>query len=62
MPTRGSNASREEGLAARQKLLTDRAELEQRRLDHMEEQLREQLPQMDQTVAFNQSQVSFFGR
>lgn len=58
----GSIASRKEGLAARQKLLTDRAELEQRRLNRMEEQLRKQFTQMDQTVAFNQSQFSFFGR
>lgn len=57
----GSIASRKEGLSARQKLLTDRAELEQRRLDRMEEQLRKQFTQMDQTVAFNQSLFGFFG-
>jgi flagellar hook-associated protein 2 len=62
LASNGSIASRKEGLAARQKLLTDRAELEQRRLDRMEEQLRKQFTQMDQTVAFNQSQFSFFGR
>lgn len=57
----GAITARKEGLDARQRLLTDRAELEQRRLDRMEEQLRKQFTQMDQIVANNQSLFNFFG-
>jgi flagellar hook-associated protein 2 len=58
----GSITARKEGLAARQRALTDRVALEQKRLDRMEETLRKQFTQMDQTVSQNQAQMNFFGR
>jgi flagellar hook-associated protein 2 len=58
----GAITTRREGLTARQRLLTDRQALEQRRLDRMEETLRKQFTQMDQIVSLNQSQMSFLGR
>jgi flagellar hook-associated protein 2 len=58
----GAITTRREGLTARQRLLTDRQALEQRRLDRMEETLRKQFTQMDQVVSLNQSQMSFLGR
>jgi flagellar hook-associated protein 2 len=58
----GSITTRKEGLAARQRSLTDRIALEQKRLDRMQDTLRKQFTQMDQTVSQNQSQMNFFGR
>jgi flagellar hook-associated protein 2 len=52
--------TRKDGLAARQKALTDRVDNEQRRLDRMEEMLRKQFTQMDSTVAANKAQGGLF--
>jgi flagellar hook-associated protein 2 len=57
----GTLASRKDGLAARQKSLTDRVAIEQKRLDRMEETLRKQFTQMDQVVSANQAQMKFLG-
>jgi flagellar hook-associated protein 2 len=62
LSAKGSIQSRQDGLSARQKFLTDRAELEQKRLDRMEEQLRKQFTQMDGVVAANNQQLSFLQR
>ena len=56
LSAKGTLQARKDGLAARQKLLTDRADLEQRRLDRMEEALRKQFTQMDQEVAAAKAQ------
>ncbi|MEY2936628.1 MAG: hypothetical protein RL033_7377 [Pseudomonadota bacterium] len=58
----GAISAKKDGLAARQKLLTDRLDLEQKRLDRMEEQLRKQFTQMDGTVAANNAQLNFLQR
>ncbi len=55
----GAITTRKEGLATRQRQLTDRADLEQKRLDRMEETLRKQFTQMDGIVASNQAQFNF---
>jgi flagellar hook-associated protein 2 len=57
----GTLASRKDGLGARQKSLTDRIAIEQKRLDRMEETLRKQFTQMDQVVSANQAQMRFLG-
>jgi flagellar hook-associated protein 2 len=51
LSAKGSVQARKDGLAARQKSLTDRAAIEQKRLDRMEEILRKQFTQMDGEVA-----------
>ena len=53
---KGSVQARKDGLAARQKALTDRADVEQKRLDRLEETLRKQFTQMDQEVAAARAQ------
>lgn len=58
----GLIATRKDGLSAKQRLLADRVELEQRRLDRMEAQLRKQFTEMDGTVAANQAQLNFLQR
>ncbi|MEO8183538.1 MAG: flagellar filament capping protein FliD [Deltaproteobacteria bacterium] len=59
---KGAISARKDGLSARQKSLDDRVELEQKRLDRMEAQLRKQFSQMDGVVAANNAQLSFFQR
>jgi flagellar hook-associated protein 2 len=59
---KGAISARKDGLAARQKLLTDRVSLEQARLDRMETQLRKQFTQMDGAVATNNAQLNFLQR
>jgi flagellar hook-associated protein 2 len=59
LASNGTIASRKDGLTSRQKLLTDRTELEQRRLDRMEESLRKQFTEMDSTVASIRAQGNF---
>jgi flagellar hook-associated protein 2 len=56
LSAKGSLQARKDGLTARQKLLTDRADAEQRRLDRMEEALRKQFTQMDQAVSAAKAQ------
>lgn len=58
----GTIQARKDGLDARQRLLGNRLDAEQQRLDRMEDQLRRQFTQMDQVVAGNQSQLSFLQR
>jgi flagellar hook-associated protein 2 len=58
---KGSVQARKDGLAARQKSLTDRADVEQKRLDRMEEALRKQFTQMDQEVAAARAQGNSLG-
>jgi flagellar hook-associated protein 2 len=58
---KGSVQARKDGLAARQKSLTDRASVEQKRLDRMEETLRKQFTQMDQEVASAKAQGNNLG-
>lgn len=58
----GTIRARQDGLSARQKFLTDRAEQEQKRLDRMEEQLRKQFTLMDGIVASNNAQLNFLNR
>jgi flagellar hook-associated protein 2 len=60
LSSKGLVQTRKDGLAARQKALTDRADNEQRRLDRMEEMLRKQFTQMDSTVAANRAQGGLF--
>lgn len=55
----GTIQGRKDGLDAKQRLLRDRVDIEQSRLDRMEQQLRKQFTQMDQVVAANQAQMSF---
>jgi flagellar hook-associated protein 2 len=55
----GSLQARKDGLAARQKQLTDRADIEQTRLDRMEETLRKQFTAMDQAVASSKNSAGF---
>jgi flagellar hook-associated protein 2 len=55
----GSLQARKDGLASRQKQLTDRAAIEQTRLDRMEETLRKQFTAMDQAVAASKNQAGF---
>lgn len=57
----GTLAARKDGLDARQRSLTDRVGIEQKRLDRMEETLRKQFTQMDQVVSANQAQMKFLG-
>jgi flagellar hook-associated protein 2 len=59
LSTKGLVQTRKDGLAARQKQLTDRADAEQRRLDRMEETLRRQFTEMDSTVAATRAQGNF---
>jgi flagellar hook-associated protein 2 len=59
LSSKGLVQTRKDGLGARQKLLTDRADLEQKRLDRMEEMLRKQFTEMDSTVAANKAQANF---
>ena len=59
---KGAISAKKDGLAARQKLLTDRVDLEQKRLDRMEAQLRKQFTQMDGAVASNNAQLNFLQR
>jgi flagellar hook-associated protein 2 len=58
---KGTLQARQDGLAARQKQLTDRADIEQKRLDRMEEMMRKQFTQMDQLVSSSQAQMKFLG-
>jgi flagellar hook-associated protein 2 len=60
LSSKGLVQTRKDGLAARQKALTDRVDNEQRRLDRMEEMLRKQFTQMDSTVAANKAQGGLF--
>jgi flagellar hook-associated protein 2 len=53
--------SRKDGLSSRQRLLTDRVDIEQARLDRMEEMLRKQFTEMDSVVAAAKAQSSFLG-
>jgi flagellar hook-associated protein 2 len=53
--------SRKDGLSSRQRLLTDRVDIEQARLDRMEEMLRKQFTEMDSVVASTKAQSSFLG-
>jgi flagellar hook-associated protein 2 len=62
LSSNGAISAKKDGLAARQKLLTDRVDLEQKRLDRMETQLRKQFTQMDGTVAANNAQLNFLQR
>jgi flagellar hook-associated protein 2 len=55
----GTLQARKDGLAARQKQLTDRADIEQKRLDRMEETLRKQFTQMDQEVSKSKASAGF---
>lgn len=59
---KGAISARQDGLAARQRSLDSRVELEQKRLDRLEEQLRKQFTQMDGTVAANNAQLNFLQR
>ncbi len=58
----GTIQNRKDGLSAKQRLLASRVELEQKRLDRMEEMLRKQFTEMDSTVAANQAQINFLQR
>lgn len=58
----GTIQNRKDGLSAKQRLLADRVDAEQKRLDRMEEMLRKQFTQMDGTVAANQAQLNFLQR
>jgi flagellar hook-associated protein 2 len=60
LSAKGLIQARKDGLSARQKLLTSRADLEQTRLDRMEEMLRRQFTEMDSTVAANKAQGGLF--
>jgi flagellar hook-associated protein 2 len=51
--------SRKDGLNIRQKSLTDRVGIEQKRLDRMEEMLRKQFTQMDSDVAASRALAGF---
>ena len=62
LSAKGTIQARQDGLSARQRFLTDRAEQEQKRLDRMEEQLRKQFTQMDGVVASNRAQLNFLNR
>jgi flagellar capping protein FliD len=57
----GTLSARKDGLDARQRSLTDRMDIEQKRLDRLEESLRKQFTQMDQIVSANQAQMKFLG-
>jgi len=56
---KGVITTRQDALNARQKDLTNRADIEQKRLDQMEEQLRTQFTQMDQLVSASNAQMNF---
>lgn len=58
---KGIIEARKEGLNTRQRSLTDRVDVEQKRLDRMEEMLRKQFNQMDTFVAQTKAQTSFLG-
>jgi flagellar capping protein FliD len=62
LSSKGAIQARKDGLAARQKLLRDRIDLEETRLERMENQLRKQFTQMDGTVAANNAQLTFLQR
>jgi flagellar hook-associated protein 2 len=62
LSSKGAIQARKDGLAARQKLLNDRVDLEEARLERMESQLRKQFTQMDGTVAANNAQLTFLQR
>jgi flagellar hook-associated protein 2 len=59
LSAKGLVQTRKDGLGARQKQLTDRADIEQKRLDRMEEMLRKQFTEMDSTVAATKAQANF---
>jgi flagellar hook-associated protein 2 len=59
LSAKGTITTKKDGLSARQKALTDRADVEQRRLDRMEEALRKQFTEMDSLVAATRNQGNF---
>jgi flagellar hook-associated protein 2 len=59
--SKGVIQARKDGLSSRQRSLTDRLDVEQRRLDRMEEMLRKQFTEMDSTVAAAKAQGGFLG-
>jgi flagellar hook-associated protein 2 len=59
--SKGVIQARKDGLSARQRSLTDRLDVEQKRLDRMEEMLRKQFTEMDSTVAAAKAQGGFLG-
>jgi flagellar hook-associated protein 2 len=59
--SKGVIQARKDGLSSRQRSLTDRLEVEQKRLDRMEEMLRKQFTEMDSTVAAAKAQGGFLG-
>ncbi|HTV21892.1 MAG TPA: flagellar filament capping protein FliD, partial [Polyangiaceae bacterium] len=58
---KGVIQARKDGLNTRQRSLVDRVDIEQTRLDRMEEMLRKQFTQMDAFVAQTKAQSSFLG-
>ena len=59
LSSKGTLTTKKDSMTARQKLLTDRVDLEQKRLDRMEEALRKQFTEMDATVAATKAQAGF---
>jgi flagellar hook-associated protein 2 len=59
--SKGVIQARKDGLSSRQRSLTDRLDVEQKRLDRMEEMLRKQFTEMDSTVAAAKAQGGFLG-
>jgi flagellar hook-associated protein 2 len=59
LDTKGVITTRQDALNARQKDLGDRADIEQKRLDQLETQLRTQFTQMDQLVSASKAQMNF---
>jgi flagellar hook-associated protein 2 len=59
---KGAISARKDGLTSLQKTLAGRVDLEQGRLDRMEQALRKQFTQMDGTVAANNAQLNFLQR
>ncbi len=55
----GTITAKKDGLTSRQKQLTDRVDIEQTRLDRLEETLRKQFTEMDTLVANTKAQSSF---
>jgi flagellar hook-associated protein 2 len=58
---KGVIQARKDGLSSRQRSLTDRLDVEQRRLDRMEDMLRKQFTEMDSAVAAAKAQGGFLG-
>jgi flagellar hook-associated protein 2 len=58
---KGLIQARKDGLNTRQRSLVDRVDIEQRRIDRMEEMLRKQFSEMDAFVAATKAQSSFLG-